>query len=220
MLVRSLPLFALVACGTAASTDSSGSGDTGTSLAPDEYADIWDTESAGCPDGATVYWAFEGNIDDNSKLVGEETWYWFFAGGGVGNCSDTFDISGKKATNPVADDPCNSCDRDFTADMVLNEDKQGCTQIDGYESLLDNDETDRIEEEAYELALMLDTNPLGGDPGEAQIWTYVMDDQGKGWIDRSIGRGMFTPDTEGDVAGPGALTWARTDGMCITITEG
>ena len=54
MLVRSLPLFALVACGTAASTDSSGSGDTGTSLAPDEYADIWDTESAGtklCSDG-------------------------------------------------------------------------------------------------------------------------------------------------------------------------
>jgi hypothetical protein len=230
VLSRSLPLLVLAACTGAGAGATDSSGDTaennGHPLAPDKYEDAWDIESTACPDtsdgeGATIYWAFEGSISDSGKITGEETWYWFFAADGWdADCADTFDISGKKATNPVSDDPCNSCDRSFTADMTLNEDKRGCTMVDGYESLLDNDDKDRIDEESYDLALLLDMDPLGGDEGEIQLWSYVQDDQGAGWIERSIGRGTFAPDDGEDTMGPGTLSWARSDGMCVHLKGG
>ena len=135
------------------------------------------------------------------------------------DCADTFDVSAVEEPTPIADDACNSCDRDFTAAFVLNEDKRNCP-FDGYESLLDNDTTDRIDEEAYTLALMLDTNPLGGDPGEVSVWSYAQDDRDEAtWIQRAMSIGTFTPDTAEDVTGPAARVWARSEGLCVTIEE-
>jgi len=196
------------------------SGTAGTHpLVPEAYADAWDVESLGCED-ATVYWAFTGAIDAAGTMTGEETWYWFFPEAGWdADCADTFDVSAVEEPTPIADDACNSCDRDFTAAFVLNEDKRNCP-FDGYESLLDNDTTDRIDEEAYTLALMLDTNPLGGDPGEVSVWSYAQDDRDEAtWIQRAMSIGTFTPDTAEDVTGPAALVWARSEGLCVTIEE-
>lgn len=224
MIRLSLPLLLLAGCDLAGPGATDSAGDTaenqGHPLAPDLYEDSWDIDAAACADGAMVYWAFDGEIDSSGKIKGEETWYWFFAGNDWdGDCADTFDISGKKATDPVSDDPCNTCDRSFTADMTMNEDKRTCSTIAGYEDLLDNDDKDRIEEEDYDLALLLDMNPLGGDPGDIQLWSYVKDDLGAGWIERSIGLGAFAAETEGDTEGAGAIGWARSDGMCVTFKE-
>jgi hypothetical protein len=217
--------LALVACGGGkdGGGGAGGGDDTGTAnhpIAPDTYEGDWDIESLGCDD-ATVYWAFTGSIDADGRLAGEETWYWFFAEEGWdADCADTFDLDAVEEPTPIEDDPCLSCDRDFTASYVLNEDKRGCN-IDGYESLLDNDTRDRIDEESYTLAIMLDTNPLGGDEGDVNVWSYAQDDVSETtWNDRGIGLGTFTPETAGDVAGPGTLTWARQDGLCVTIEEG
>ena len=198
--------------------DTSGPADTHP-LVPDAYADAWDVESRGGED-ATVYWAFTGAIDAAGALSGEETWYWFFPEAGWdADCADTFDVTAVEEPTPIADDACNSCDRDFTAAFVLNEDKRNCP-FDGYESLLDNDTTDRIDEEAYTLALMLDTDPLGGEPGETSVWSYAQDDRDADtWIQRAVSAGMFAPDVADETDGPGTLTWARSEGLCVTIEE-
>ncbi|GDX81489.1 hypothetical protein LBMAG42_33000 [Deltaproteobacteria bacterium] len=221
-VVRFVALLGLMAgCG-----DASGGSDTApvddegkNPVAPNEYEDAWDIDALTCPDGAMVYWAFDGAIDDNGGIKGEETWYWFFAAeGSAGDCSDTFSINGEEGETKYTNDPCNTCDRDFTTDMVEDESKHRCTQFaDGYENLLDNDDVDRIDEEAYQLLLMLDTDPLGGEAGDVQVWTFVQDDQSnRDFNDRSLGIGTFTP--EDGVDGPGDLTYA-SDGLCVTITE-
>ena len=222
-MARFVSILCLFAGCTGGSTDTADSAveDEGKNpVAPNEYEDAWDVDAVSCPAGAMVYWAFDGAIADNGNIVGEETWYWFFATeGSAGDCSDTFSIDGVEADTPYADDPCNTCDRDFTTDMVENESKHGCTQFaDGYENLLDDDDVDRIDGEAYELLLMLDTDPLGGEAGDVQVWTFVQDDQAKkSYNDRTLGIGTFTPDD--DVDGPGALRYA-SDGLCVTITSG
>ncbi|MDP2316259.1 MAG: hypothetical protein Q8P41_25395 [Pseudomonadota bacterium] len=187
--------------------------------APDQYEDTWDIDSLGCDD-ATLYWAFDGAIAADGTLSGEETWYWFFSDEGWDtDCADTFDLSAVEEPTPIESDACNSCDRDFTASYVLNEDKRTCP-FDGYENLLDNDDVDRIDAEAYTLAVMLDTNPLGADPGEVTTWMYAQDDRDEAeWIDRGLSTGTMTPETADDYTGPGAIAWARQEGLCITIEE-
>lgn len=214
-----LALTALLACSGGPAADAKGQTPTETAhpVAPEAYADVWDVDSLGCED-ATVYWAFQGAIDDAGELVGEETWYWFFAEEGWdADCADTFDVTAIEEPTPVADDACISCDRDFTARYALTDDKRGCP-LDGYESLFDNDTRDRIDEELYTIALMIDAQPLGGEPGEVNVWSYAQDDQSATtWHDRGVALGTL-PD-EASTGGAGALTWVVPDGTCVTIEE-
>jgi hypothetical protein len=217
-------LLALLACvGKPGSDDTSGgaTADEHHPLAPPEYEDSWDVDSLGCDD-ATVYWAFDGAVDDAGNLSGQETWYWFFSTEGWDDdCADTFTLTGVEEDTPIADNSCLSCDRDFTASYVLEDANKGCTSLGGYESLLDDDNTDRIDEEEYTMALLLDTNPLGADEaGHMNVWTYVQDDRTETqWNPRNISEGTMTPDTAEDYAGAGTMKWAVDDGICVTITE-
>lgn len=183
---------------------------------PEDLTEGWDIESVSCPQGATAYWFFSGEITSDAEIRGTERWFWFFPEDNAApDCVDSFVIDGKEAATPVPDDPCYSCDRDFTADYVL--DSQTCTW-DGYESLLDNDDTDRIDEEEYKLALMLDTDPLGGEATETNVWTFVRDDASlQSYNDRGVQDGFFVPDD--GVDGPGALTWVSREGLCVEIKE-
>lgn len=213
--------FALFACtGKPAEGGPSETAEEQHPLAPEQYRDVWDVDSLGCDD-ATVYWAFTGAIDGSGAIAGEETFYWFFSDEGWDDdCSDTFDLAGIEETTPVDNDACNSCDRDFTASYVLNEEKRDCP-LGGYEQLFDDDDTDRIDEEAYTIALMLDTNPLGGEPGDISMWAYFQDDRSDdAWISRANSAGVMTPDAADDFTGGGSLEWSLIDGFCVTITEG
>ena len=208
-------ILALLACDAADSAaDSTDSGGEA-SIAPAEYADGWDTDALSCSEGAIAYWAFEGEIDASSHLTGAETWYWFFPDeGSATDCADTFTLAGDEGESPVPDAPCNSCDRSFTLGYDEDPDRVTCNW-DGYENLLDNDETDRIDEESYTMALMLDTDPLGGDPGDVNVWSWIKDDfSPTQWNDRPLATGSFGGD---DVAAEGSLKWAIPDGICVTI---
>jgi hypothetical protein len=214
-----LPLVLLAACTDGG--ESGNSDDTGEAGAlSDIPADItagWDVESVGCPEGATAYWYFEGEITADAEIHGTEAWYWFFPDeGDATDCVDRFALDGVEEPTPVPDDPCLSCDRDFTAHYVL--DSTECNW-DGYESLLDNDDTDRIEEEEYVLALMFDTDPLGGEEGEVNVWTFFRDDtSNRTYNDHGINDGFFVPDDGMD--GPGKMTWVARDGLCIEVRDG
>lgn len=220
--MSSFLLLALFACGEKTADDSvATSAEEGHPLVPEQYADSWDIESLGCDD-VTVYWAFEGEIESSGALSGKETWYWFFSDEGWDDdCADSFTLEGTEEETPIADNPCLSCDRTFTAAYELTEENTGCSMFaDGYEGLLDNDDTDRIDEEKYTMALLLDTDPLGGEPGHINVWTYIQDDSRESdWNDRPISEGTLETSTEGDYSGPGAVEWAREEGLCITITE-
>jgi hypothetical protein len=219
--VLALLSLALLGCagGTGANDDTakSGSEDEGHPLVPDAYDGLWDIESLGCDD-ATVYYAFTGAIDDAGTLTGEETWYWFFAEEGWdADCADPFVVEAVEEPTPIEDDACLSCDRDFTAVYTLDEDRRTCP-LEGYESLFDNDDRDRIDEEIYTLAVMFDTNPLEAAPGVMNVWSYAQDDQDADtWIDRGIAAGTLP--VEAATAGPGAVTWASPDGLCVTFEE-
>lgn len=219
MRVLSFSLLLAAACtGEAAEGDTADSGGTG-ALAdlPEDVTAGWDVESVGCPEGATAYWYFEGEITADAELHGTERWFWFFPeDNSMPDCIDSFDVDGNEAATPVPDDPCYSCDRDFTADYVL--DSQTCSW-DGYESLLDNDDTDRIDEEEYTLALMFDTDPLGGEEGDVNVWTFFQDDaSNRAYNDHGVNDGFFVP--EDGVDGPGQMTWVSREALCIEIKEG
>jgi len=211
--MRLSPLFAVVtlaACATA--TDSADGGDTADdpNAVPADYADVWDTEAVSCPDGALGYWAFEGEIDGD-RLSGVEKWYWFFPDDTV-DCVDTFSLEGDAEDTPVSDDPCYSCDRDFTAEYKLT--GKTCSWA-GYESLLDgNDEEDSAEDETYEMALMFDLDRY--DPPEADVWSFVRDPEDRrSWMDRETVKGEWAgADKDAD----GHIRWAN-EGMCIEIKE-
>jgi len=211
-------LLAAACSGEAAGSDTADSGEAG-ALAdvPEDVTAGWDVESVGCPEGATAYWYFEGEITDDAEIHGTERWFWFFPEDNAQeDCVDKFAIDGNEAATPVPDDPCYSCDRDFTADYVL--DSQTCAW-DGYESLLDNDDTDRIDEEEYKLALMFDTDPLGGEEGDVNVWTFFRDDaSSRAYNDHGVNDGNFVP--EDGVDGPGTMTWVSPEALCIEIKEG
>ncbi len=214
-----LPLAFVGACTEA--SESGGSEDTGAGGAleaiPEDITAGWDVESVGCPAGATAYLYFEGEITTDAELRGTESWFWFFPDDGdATDCVDSFRLDGEEEPTPVPDDPCYSCDRDFTVDYVL--DSMTCAW-DGYESLLDNDDQDRIEEEEYELALMLDTDPLSGDEGDVNVWTFFQDDSSnRTYHDHGVNEGVFVPEV--DVNGHGTLTWVSPEALCVEIVEG
>lgn len=220
------PLSLVLACTATSSTEDSAGADTASStsagvhpIAPDEYESDWDLESTGCDD-VVIHWAFDGSVDADGRLEGKESWYWFFAAEGWdGDCVDTFTVTAIEEPTPIENDACNSCDRDFTATYEMSGDDRTCA-IDGYESLLDNDDTDRIEEEIYTFALMFDTDPLGGEPGDLNVWSYVQDDRSDNeWIDRTTSLGGFAPSEGDDYDGPGDVTWSLDDGFCVTMIE-
>ncbi len=184
-------------------------------IVPEKYRGLWDEDSVSCDD-AIFYWAFEGGIDADGAITGEEGWYWFFADEGAAtDCSDVFEIEGAEQTEPIFEDPCLSCDRDFTASYNLAE--TGCNW-EGYEGLLDNDSTDRIDEEEYTLAIMHDALDNDSDPlSQMNVWSYAQDDRvATDWNDRAISEGTYTPDGS-DTRGAATLSWAIGGGVCVTI---
>ncbi len=212
-----LLLFAACSGGKPAADDSATSAtDYEHALVPEQYRGSWDVESANCED-AIFYWAFEGGVDEGGNLSGKESWYWFFADEGSGtDCVDVFDVSGQEE-DTFLETPCFSCDREFTATWTLGE--TGCSW-DGYENLLDNDDTDRIDEEEYEFIFLLDSH--NGDEllPQMNVWSYVQDDQSRGsYNDRAISIGTYAP-TGSDSMGAADLDWAIGDGVCITIESG
>jgi hypothetical protein len=219
MRACTLPLlFALACTGGTDGEDSAAISEPGAlDDIPSDITAGWDVNSVGCPEGATAYWYFEGEITADAEIHGTESWYWFFPDDGdATDCVDSFKLDGKEAATPVPDDPCYSCDRDFTADYVL--DTMTCNW-DGYESLLDNDDQDRIEEEEYKLALMFDTDPLSGEEGAVNVWTFFQDDaSARAYNDHGVNDGFFEP--EDGVDGPGKMSWVAPGAFCVEVKEG
>lgn len=212
-------LLLLLACNDSdANTKESVVDDYAHPLVPEQYRGLWDEDSYNCED-VVYYWAFEGSIDDAGQISGTESWYWFFADEGAAtDCKDVFTVSGAEATTPVSDDPCFTCDRDMTATWTLTE--QNCNW-DGYENLFDNDDTDRIDEEVYQLALMLDADDgSGGLLDQMNVWAFVQDDQSsRSWNMRPISVGNYAP-TGSDTRGAATVDWAIGDGACVDVTSG
>jgi hypothetical protein len=196
--------------------------DTGTPYAhpivPEAYRDAWDVDSITCED-VIYYWAFEGSISDTGAITGTESYYWFFSDEGAEtDCKDSFSLAGQEESTPISDDPCISCDRDLTATLAMTE---ATCNWQGYEDLFDNDDEDRIEEEVYTVALMLDA--FDGVSGELldqlNTWGFFQDDvSSRSWIQRPISVGTYAP-TGSDVRGAASLTWA-SDGICVNVTGG
>lgn len=186
-------------------------------IVPEAYRGSWDEDSVSCDD-AIYYWAFEGSIDADGALTGSEGWYWFFSDEGAEtDCVDMFSVTGEEARTPVGTDPCLSCDRDLTATWTLEE--TGCNWS-GYESMFDNDDTDRMDEEIYEVAVMLDAdNGMGDLLEQMNAWTFAQDDQdASSWIQRAISTGTYTP-TGADLRGAAGVTWEIGSGTCVTIED-
>lgn len=213
-------LYALLAC-TDDSADKTPTTDTAAGyehpLVPEEYRGSWDEDSVSCDD-AIYYWAFDGTIDADGGMVGTEGWYWFFSDeGATTDCVDVFEVTGTEERTPVADDPCISCDRDFTTTYTLTE--TGCNWA-GYEQMFDNDDVDRIDEEEYTVALMLDALDNDLQPMEQMnVWGYSQDDRSAvSWIDRSISTGTYVPEGS-DTEGAAAVKWSIKTGVCVTIED-
>lgn len=213
-------LLALFAC-TDDPTDKPLPTDTGATydhpLVPEQYRGSWDEDSVSCDD-AIYYWAFSGTIDADGAMVGTEGWYWFFSDEGAAtDCVDVFEVTATEERTPVADDPCISCDRDFTATYTLTE--TGCNWA-GYEQMFDNDDVDRIDEEVYSVALMLDALDNDLAPmDQMNVWSFAQDDRSAtSWLDRSISTGTYVPDGS-DTEGAAAVDWTIKSGVCVTIED-
>lgn len=211
--MRSFSLFALVSLAAcdAAATDTAG-GDTAEDpyAIPEDYRDQWDVEAVSCPEGALGYWTFDGEISGGT-LEGQERWFWFFPDEGDGtDCVDTFDLVAEEKATPVDPDPCYSCDRDFAGTYDLAE--KTCNW-NGYENLLDNDDTETVDDESYKIALMFDLDRYDG--VETDVWSFIRDpEQVSQYNDRETAKGEWSgADKDAD----GHLRWTNK-GTCVTVT--
>lgn len=215
--------LALLACTSSnadeAATDTAAEGPGPNPIVPEQYELLWDLNAVGCEDeGAIVYFAFEGTIDAAGDLSGRETWYWFHSGEGwEGDCADTFDVRGEAGELNWDDAPCSGCDRAFIADWVLDEGTRQCSY--GYESLLDDDDTDRIDEEAYTVALEMDPlSPGGNVNAQNLVFSWTQDDRNSNSYNaRPQARGTYTPLDEADFAGAADVTWTVSSGVCVAF---
>jgi hypothetical protein len=216
-----LPLL-LLACSGAPSEDDKTTDDTGEELGPnpivpEEYALLWDVEASSCEDDAygIVYYLFNGTIDDDGNLEGEEGWYWFLkADGWEGDCKDTFQVRGVEGELGWSTSPCSGCDREFLVEWELPETECGY----GYESFFDDDNKDRIDDELYTGDLLLDTlSPSGNVNANMLVFAYFQDDQDEySYIPRADSRGDYYPEEGADYAsGAASLTWVISSGMCV-----
>jgi hypothetical protein len=218
-----LALLALIACAApstdlpAADTGSDGPGPN--PVVPEQYELLWDLNATSCEeDGAIVYFVFDGDITADGDLVGTETWYWFHSGEGWDDdCADVFSVEGTAGELNWSEDPCSGCDRAFLADWVLDEEQRGCSY--GYEPLLDDDDTDRIDEEAYEVALEMDPlSPGGNINAQNLVFSWTQDDRSSNSYNaRPEARGTYAPYDESDFEGAAHVTWTVSSGLCIVF---
>jgi hypothetical protein len=212
----------LLACGgDAADTASADAGLGPNPIVPEAYELLWDLDAASCPDaGAIAYFTFEGTIDAEGVLRGEETWYWFHTGTGwEGDCTDTFTLAAPADSIWGRDNPCTGCDREFHGTLALDAARRGCSY--GYEGLFDDDQRDRLEEEAYDLDVQLDTlTPSGNVNQQMLVFSYVQDDQTPtSYNGRAQARGAYVPASEGDFQGEASVSWAVQSGICVKFAE-
>jgi hypothetical protein len=188
-------------------------------IVPEEYALLWDLDAASCEEpGAIAYFRFRGEIAADGTLTGEETWYWFHSGEGwEGDCTDVFTVNAPEESIWGRNNPCAGCDREFHGDLVLDADRRTCGY--GYEGLFDDDQRDRIEEEAYDLDVQLDTlTPSGNVNAQMLAFSYVQDDQTPtSYNGRPQARGSYVPVTEGDYEGAAAVEWVVQTGVCVRL---
>lgn len=216
--------LALLACTSAkndgnANDDTSAEGPGPNPIVPEPYELLWDLDATSCEDeGAIVYFVFEGSIGADGGLTGAETWYWFHSGEGWDDdCADTFRVEGESGELNWSEDPCSGCDRAFLADWVLDEDDRSCAY--GYESLFDDDDTDRIDEEAYEVALEMDPLSPGGNINAQNIvFSWTQDDRNaNSYNARPEARGTYAPVDESDYSGAADVTWTVSSGLCVAF---
>jgi hypothetical protein len=216
-----LPLLA--ACGgDKADTATADPGYGPNPIVPAEYELLWDLDAASCEEpGAIVYFRFQGTVGDDGRLRGEETWYWFHSGEGWDDdCADVFTIDAPSDSIWGRNNPCAGCDREFHGDFVLDESRRTCSY--GYETLLDDDQRDRIEDEAYTIDVQLDTlTPSGNVNAQMLAFSYVQDDQTPtSYNGRAQARGAYVPATDGDYEGAATVDWVVTSGLCVRMGGG
>ncbi len=220
-MLRALPLL-LVACtgAPAGSDDKSGTDDTGelgpNPIVPEGYELLWDLDASSCEDAdSIVYFLFNGAIDEEGNLSGEEGWYWFHkTEGWEGDCKDTFQVTGVEGELGWSTSPCSGCDREFLVEWELPESECGY----GYESMFDDDSKDRIDDELYVGDILLDTlSPSGNVNENMLVFAYFQDDQDEyTYIPRTDSRGEYYPDEGADYAtGSATLMWVVSQGMCV-----
>lgn len=188
-------------------------------IVPEEYELLWDLNAESCEEhGAIVYFRFQGSIDAAGNLTGEESWYWFHSGEGwEGDCVDVFTVDMDEGGLNWGQDCGNACDREFLGTWTLDEAQRTCSY--GYENLFDDDDTDRIDDEAYVVDVMLDTLTPSGNVNEDMIvFSFVQDDQSESsYNGRTNGRGSYTPDGTDYITDPATLEWVGQSALCVTF---
>jgi hypothetical protein len=212
-------LSSLLACGDEAADTSAVDTLGPNPIVPEAYELLWDLDAASCEEpGAIAYFTFEGSIDARGRLTGEETWYWFHSGAGwEADCKDVFTIDAPEESIWGRNNPCTGCDREFHGALTLDDARRTCSY--GYESLFDDDNRDRIEAEAYDLDVQLDTLTPGGNVNQQMlVFSYVQDDQTPtSYNGRAQARGTYTPATEGDYEGAATVSWTVQQGLCVSF---